>query len=257
MSLSRNGLAFNPRRRDSTNSLGRPKVLSGAGFAVFLGMSLNTARSIFRNMPDEVFDMWIAPLIGDHGWPFRSATDSTTGTHWHRYFAERGIQVIAQLRWNRREMPFASVRFHPVSQSTIDALRRHHTFGIWNSQIAALKDSAERFTGFQKLVQRDGRIPAPCVLMCEALSYTILDGHHRIAALASMPSGESFTLDAWIGSLQPESAGAPSQIGEVDLGDLESVTRRLDALRQKTKQPQQAVKRIAGRDLARKPPEEI
>jgi hypothetical protein len=163
-------------------------------------MNVSVARMIFNRMPDPVFDMWLRPIIGRIGWPFESERSSTRGTDWNRLFLGFGIQVTANLRWERRELPFFSISFSPISQSTICAMSEHHLLGMNNRELARIADSHERFMSFQKLILRDGGVPAPCVLMLKEGSYSILDGNHRIGAFASLPQASGFNLDTWVGS---------------------------------------------------------
>ena len=162
-------------------------------------MSVTVARRIMSKMPDVVFDMWLRPIIGRIGWPFGSELSSTFGTEWHRLFLQRGIQVIANLRWERRDLPFVRIPFASVSQSTIDAMLSHHVFGNRNPSLDAIPDSFDRFVGIQDFIRRHGKIPAPCVLMLDVGAYSILDGHHRIGALASLPNAPLLSIDCWVG----------------------------------------------------------
>lgn len=140
------------------------------------------ARGLFHRMPEQVFSMWMSPIIDKIGWPFEGLDDSTFGTEWDRLFLRRSIKQIAQLQWERREMSFARIRFTPNSKSTITALVQFHIYGVFHPQIARIPDSRERFESARQFAQLNRRTPAPCVLMHEIGAYSILDGHHRIAA---------------------------------------------------------------------------
>jgi hypothetical protein len=161
-------------------------------------VSVALARSIFKNMPDEVFYMWIGPLIGEIGWPFLSVQDSNFNTAWRLLFYGKSIQYIAKLSWERCEMPFASIRFEPFSEQRINGLIAGHVRGIDN-RLMDIKGGRGRFFKFRELIAVNGRVPAPALLMLNDKDYSILDGNHRIAALASLPNASELMLDCWVG----------------------------------------------------------
>ena len=78
-------------------------------------MNALTARKIFSTMPDEVFDIWLRPIIGRIGWPFATEFSATNGTEWHRvaptlsriwYPAHRATPVdTAQYALRERSFP--------------------------------------------------------------------------------------------------------------------------------------------------------
>ena len=49
------------------------------------------ARTFFKTMPPEVFDLWIVPGIDASGWPFSSVDDCIIGTEWDRFFIGRPL----------------------------------------------------------------------------------------------------------------------------------------------------------------------
>ncbi len=61
-------------------------------------------------------------------------------------------------------------------------------------------EAKRRFQLVKEHIRTHGQVPAPCVLMFEIDGYAILDGHHRIGALASLPKCAALNLDTWIGA---------------------------------------------------------
>ncbi len=142
--------------------------------------------------------MYIAPLVEDYGWPFHSVHSSVFGTQWDNFFDHHSLKDIADLRWTRQKTPFSSARFHPDSENRIRWIIGAHVFGR-RTPCAALKNGKARFLAFRKLTAKTGRLPAPAILMEDWLGFRILDGNHRISALASLPNSNALTLDYWLG----------------------------------------------------------
>ena len=150
------------------------------------------------NMPAAVFDMYIVPIVGRIGWPFTSIHSSTFGTEWTNVLDHQSLETIANLLWHRRDLPFSKIRFLPNSQSIISRLRGCHLYGQ-PDPLSRISDGRMRFFKFRQFSAQHGRIPAPAVLMFDSGAYRILDGNHRVAALASLPNASILMLDCWIG----------------------------------------------------------
>lgn len=162
-------------------------------------MSLTIARGIFKNMPDEVFNMYIAPLIALRGWPFTSVHEYAGNSIWFQYFHEHSIKAIAELRWKRCEIPLSQIRLHWLSVNVQKDLTCCHLFGIQN-HFEHWSGSKEKFLLFRELSGQSRRVPAPVVLMMDNEVYCVLDGNHRFAAFASLPNISDLVLDCWVGS---------------------------------------------------------
>lgn len=163
---------------------------------------LEAAKSMFPNMPDEVFDLWLAPLIESDGWPFNSLSSPTRGTIWYRYFEGHSLYVINNLFWEYKLIPCLLNRFHPNSVNVLALLAYDYTHNL-SALTAELKDGKgrESFTRSQKFIKRTGRIHTPVVFIVDSGLYQIMDGNHRIAALFSIGLN-GLTIEAWIGDTQ-------------------------------------------------------
>jgi len=160
---------------------------------------LKQAQALFPNMPKEVFDLWLAPLIASDGWPFTSIFSSTFGTIWYRYFEGHPLKFFHDLLWYRENIPCFFSSFHPSSRYVIQLLIDTHLKNIPTiaTQVKGGK-GRESFLGSLKFIQRTGRFYTPVVLITYDGLYQLMDGNHRIAALFSL-GVNGFPIDAWIG----------------------------------------------------------
>ncbi len=80
---------------------------------------------MFPDMPAEVFDAWLAPLIKLDGWPFLSEF-SFAGGLWAQYLGGHSIQSIKGLAW-KRDKPICSIHsFTPGSHKIINWIINEH-----------------------------------------------------------------------------------------------------------------------------------
>lgn len=107
--------------------------------------NIAAAKSLFPTMPDAVFEMWLQPAVQQFGWPFKSLSDSIDGSGWETTLTWQSLERIAQLVWHRRELPFASIRFTPQTQSTIQAMFECHIAGWRPHPLMRIKDTRSRF----------------------------------------------------------------------------------------------------------------
>jgi hypothetical protein len=164
-------------------------------------MNILIARQLLANMPDEVFSLYIEPLIELHGWPFTSLDDppSRANALWLQMFDHQSVKSISQLSWERHEIPFSFRSFHPVAQQVIAGLVNQHVGGL-NTPYANVLNTKARFASCRSYIAHTGRMPAPVILMQDWKGLRILDGNHRLAAMASFSSATAGIVDCWIGS---------------------------------------------------------
>ena len=164
---------------------------------------LEVAKGLFPLMAGtDVFEIWLAPIINNCGWPFKGLSDGIAGTEWERVFTWQPLQKIAQLNWHRVALPFSDITFTPQAQSTIDAMFETHVCNFNNPSLLKIKNTRERFTRCYEFTRRTGRTPVPCVLFADVGGYSIFDGNHRLGAMWTVSSESDIpcVLDAWIGS---------------------------------------------------------
>src|SRR5262249_7969877 len=136
------------------------------------------------------------------GWPFRSLDEprSPDTDFWYQMFDHHSLQKISELVWEREKMYFSLAAFHPTSQERITGICDTHIRGI-HTPFANIKNARERFLSARDYIARTGRMPKPVILMEDWHGLRILDGNHRLAAMASFSNADKGIVDCWIGIL--------------------------------------------------------
>jgi hypothetical protein len=95
------------------------------------------------NMPDEVFEIYLVPLILTDGWPFKTLDSPTFGVWWD-YFDHHTVKQISQLTWERNEIPFSLYSFHQVAKDRIHWIIGAHIYGR-STPCANIEDGKNAF----------------------------------------------------------------------------------------------------------------
>ncbi len=162
-------------------------------------MDTQVARELLANMPDELFGLYMEPLIKEYGWPFTSP-ESPTNMPWWQLFDGLPFKTICQLSWERKEFPFSFGLFHRYARTQILGLISTHIFCI-NNEYSSIPNTEARFRRTRDFIARTGRMPVPVVLIQDPGGLRILDGNHRLAAMASLSNSINGVVDGWIGSI--------------------------------------------------------
>ncbi|MCF8083175.1 MAG: hypothetical protein K9M96_08775 [Deltaproteobacteria bacterium] len=160
-------------------------------------MSIEKAKKMLPNIPDEVFDIWLSELIKRDGWPFESTTDSLVGTPWIKHLGGLPLEILANFIWNRKLFTFNTL---PLKQFNRLVIKRMFSESI--DKFGALTNgpfinSKERLLFHIDKITRTGRFWAPIILATAGGDLDILDGFHRIVALLILKK-EDIEIDAWV-----------------------------------------------------------
>lgn len=150
-------------------------------------------------LPAEVGQGFLAPLIQDVGWPFQSARDSLLGTDWHRILYPLTLQQFTNLKWLRSTFLFDENLLHPKSRDDIGLVIRNLTENVWAAIGRDSEPSKVSFTYHHSRILRTRDFCAPVTLALTPEGMVVLDGNHRVAALLSSGLAQAVQLDAWIG----------------------------------------------------------
>lgn len=156
-------------------------------------------KEMLPNLPDEIFNMFIAQINATELSPF----DSEPGGRWFYHLGNLSVEAFNQLRWIRTVITFKEALFHPNSREEVDALI--HYCELEGKAIARAlypwhpADSPSRLKGIKKIIINTGRLPAPIVAIRTGDGLRVLDGCHRLSAAVSCPNPDEIPLDAWIG----------------------------------------------------------
>ncbi len=161
-------------------------------------MNRENARSVFENMPVEVFELYIEPLIKDLGWTYTSK-NAIVSNGWQLAFDNNQLATIVELQWERRNTNFRSLTFHPNSANNLKWIMQAHLDGI-ETPCSNVKNGKQRFESCLSFIKRAGRLPKPVVFMKSLPGYRILDGNHRLAAALAVSRTIDTQIPYWIGS---------------------------------------------------------
>lgn len=161
---------------------------------------IERAKLILPNMPDEVFDSFMAPLIiNDIGWPFLTAGDSLAGTDWHRILYPLSLSFFCQLRWKITKFYLNKEDLYQDSICDINWTIINKTEDVWALIGRDSKPSRDSLAWHKQFIMMNGRLCTPVALAYTSSGIKVLDGIHRMAALLDLSLNDKLPIDAWIG----------------------------------------------------------
>lgn len=152
------------------------------------------------NMPNEVFDTWLLPIVRDHNtWPYLNVLSPHPSDQWRRYFGLYNLHDISSLFWEKLDLTFATNLLDPLSNNVIKILIENNVLNFDATGRFNVRNSKRRFFGFVELIQRTGTIPAPIIGINTDIGLRILDGNHRLSALTYLRLRGSINCATWVG----------------------------------------------------------
>ena len=139
-------------------------------------------REFFPKMPDEVFDMWLFPLIEHIGWPYSELSDDILGSRWEMLLGQIQLNRWHSFNWELRHVVLTPNTLAHSSLMKINGIHDHCVRNAFTME-ANLKNTKERFRACTEFFIANGRIPLPCVAIPRHGRLELVDGHHRLAAL--------------------------------------------------------------------------
>lgn len=155
------------------------------------------ARKMLPKMPEEVFQIWIAPLIKTGGWPFLSVASRSSGK-WFNNLGGHSLQVVSKLDWHLQNLPGSLAGFSPDIPKRISLLAQQYSTGIQKFDRVVINGPARYRRALQYVVTH-GNIPKPIVVIKGVRGMCILDGNHRMAAMFSAGKLPRTSFPAWVG----------------------------------------------------------
>ena len=156
-----------------------------------------TAREFFPTMPDEVFDIWLAPFISQIGWPFKATSDDIGESNWKYLLGNVPLSVWFSGSWKRVSIDITTAPIAPMSILMADEIISHCTTGA-QTMTANIKNTKERFRACTDFVQTNGTIPVPFIAAIRNGCLEIFDGNHRLAALRYVKSTQIKWVPCWV-----------------------------------------------------------
>ena len=146
-------------------------------------------------MPDEVFDIWIAPLIKDYGWPFSKDSISSYGTKW-QYFFPVSFSFWRNIHWEFRK-DIHDELFEGQTLRAIQDIIGNCALGL-TTDMTNLCNTHERFRACTDFIRNNNRLPAPVIGFITTAGICIVDGAHRLSAMVHLQAIH-IEIPAWIG----------------------------------------------------------
>ena len=162
---------------------------------------IQKARTMFSNMPDDVFNAWLLPIIRDHNaWPYLNVFSPHPSLQWSKYFGLYALYDVSNLLWHRMSLTFDMSCLDPISNATIDTLIKKHVHNLDTTGGVNVLNSKSRFFGFVKFIQSTGNNPAPIIGINTDRGLRILDGNHRLSALTYLGLRGHVQWNTWVGA---------------------------------------------------------
>jgi len=154
-------------------------------------------REFFPNMPDEVFDNWLAPIINDHGWPFTSINDDLFSSDWIFKIGNKfSLKQWFECEWELTDIPLDNANFKHYTLKIISEIIVNAVNGI-PTETTDLIGGDERFRACASFYREYGKIPWPIVIYKFSNFVRVLDGFHRLAAIFHVGYPHDFKVPAW------------------------------------------------------------
>ena len=155
-------------------------------------------REFFPNMPNEVFDDWLAPLIEAKGWRFTSIEDDLQATEL-RYILgiDSTLKEWCTCDWELKEINLTEIKLTMGSLEMVGAIITHAALGK-PSTTSNVENTVERFNNCTRYIKENGNIPKPIILKPEGDGFMLMDGNHRLAALIYLKPSKATKIPAWI-----------------------------------------------------------
>jgi len=155
------------------------------------------AKAMLPYVPDEVFNMFLAPLIETDGWP--SDTSMPLEQPWSLWLGTHFLNEFINLRWKRDTLLINENVLHPNSQGDINALISAVFYNSWTPAGYDLAKAKMRVHSQIEIIRRTGHLCAPIVITHTPAGFRVLDGHHRMAAHYTLRLHTTIPVPAWIG----------------------------------------------------------
>lgn len=162
---------------------------------------IEKAKSFFPNMPGEVFDNWLLPIVRDHNsWPYRDFSSPHPSEQWRRYFGLFTIMDIHKCRWTVVNLTFDMGCLDPISNGVVEILIENNVHHFDATEMFNVHNSKSRFDGLVAFIQGTGRVPAPIIGINTGSGLRVLDGNHRLAALTHLKLRGMGHCRTWVGA---------------------------------------------------------
>lgn len=156
---------------------------------------------MFPNMPNEVFNTWLLPIITDHkSWPYDDILSPHPSRQWDQNFGLFTLKDISNCIWHRMSLSFDMLCLDSVSNRTIDVLIKKHVYNLETTVRFNVRNSRSRFFSFVEFIKSKGNIPEPIIGINTDDGLRVLDGNHRLSALTYLGFRGKIQCTTWVGA---------------------------------------------------------
>lgn len=153
---------------------------------------------MFPLMPAEVFDEWLGRLIAAQGWPFTNLDDSILVDDWSRILIERPLTEWATFVWTYESHNEVNERLSSGSLGDVMQLMMHGT-PMGSGAALVVRDSKDRYMRARDIMVEIKGFPGFVTAYEDSRGkFCVVDGHHRLAALANFSGYKSIKVPFWI-----------------------------------------------------------
>ncbi|WNC71443.1 hypothetical protein RGQ13_15120 [Thalassotalea psychrophila] len=158
-------------------------------------------REFFPNMPDEVFEIWLAPLIEGKGWPFKTVEDDLQATNWRYVLGiDFTLRQWIDCTWELIDINLPQSKFTNGSISMATAIVGNAAYGKL-TDTANVENTKERFQSCVSYIKEHGNIPTPIILTRINDGFSVMDGNHRLAAILFTVNPLDIVIKAWVANI--------------------------------------------------------
>jgi hypothetical protein len=157
-------------------------------------------RQLFPTMPDQVFDVWLYPLL--YFYRIEVPSDTERAFHdvaWKPKFAGKTFYEWSRFQWSRHSLNCDLSLLHPESVQRAQWIAEHVCRGA-DTPTANVKDTKQRFWACAAHIEQNRSTYTPVIGVTSAFGLHLIDGYHRLAAIIYHGPLEGLTLEAWVGN---------------------------------------------------------
>ena len=139
------------------------------------------AKSFFNNVPQEVFDIWLAEFIEARGWP-------PVGESWSKLLGGYAPSEWQNFKWEKKLVDLSQVNWNQKTIRIIKGLADARANKVDNSYLN-IENSDIRMKRIYDYVKQTRKLPSALILIRDN-AWELIDGHHRMVTYAGWIQNE-------------------------------------------------------------------
>lgn len=156
-----------------------------------------TPREFFPKMPDAVYNMWLAPLVNEIGWPFSDHNTEFGDSRWKYLFGRIPISDWRSKDWHLIDLDWNNTPIDSMTVWLLDDIKKNCVAGS-ATMTAKVENTQMSFRTSVEFIHANRRLPKAVVAFFRSGRLEIVDGTHRMAALLYVGIPEGYKVPTWI-----------------------------------------------------------